>query len=130
MLNHSNEFPSLFSLNENASLESRQSSGTIILGDARKELHRFSEGAFQACITSPPYWGLRDYGIQSQIGAENNIKDYLKDLVEVFREVKRTLTPNGILWLNIGDSYTSGNRTWRDSDKKNGARGILRLPKG
>ncbi len=96
----------------------------LIVGDARKELARFADGSFQCCVTSPPYWGLRDYGIDGQIGAEVRVDDYIADLVAVFREVRRTLRDDGTLWLNIGDSYTSGGRTWRDSDEKNPARGM------
>jgi site-specific DNA-methyltransferase (cytosine-N4-specific) len=76
------------------------------------------------CVTSPPYWGLRDYGVEGQIGAETTVEDYYEDLVAVFREVRRTLRDDGTLWLNIGDSYTSGGRTWRDVDDKNLARGM------
>jgi len=100
----------------------------IIIGDSREQLHKFEAGTFQMCITSPPYWGLRDYGIAGQIGAEASIDEYISDLVAVFREVRRTLTDDGTLWLNIGDSYTSGGRTWRDSDKKNPARGMNYRP--
>lgn len=96
----------------------------LIVGDARRELARFTDGTFQTCVTSPPYWGLRDYGIAGQIGAEIKVDDYLADLVTVFREVRRTLRDDGTLWLNIGDSYTSGGRTWRDTDEKNPARGM------
>ena len=98
--------------------------GTIIIGDARTELAKLGSGIFQCCITSPPYWGLRDYGIEGQIGAEAKLDDYLRDLVSVFAEVRRSLSDDGTLWLNIGDSYTSGGRTWRDADKKNPARGM------
>ena len=98
--------------------------GTIIIGDARTELARLGSGIFQCCITSPPYWGLRDYGIEGQIGAEAKLDDYIRDLVSVFAEVRRSLSDDGTLWLNIGDSYTSGGRTWRDADKKNPARGM------
>lgn len=100
----------------------------IVLGDAREELKKFPDETFQCCVTSPPYWGLRDYGIEGQIGAEMNIHDYIEHLVLVFREVKRTLKKDGTLWLNIGDSYTSGNRTWRQSDKKNPARAMSYRP--
>ncbi len=98
--------------------------GTIIIGDARTELAKLGSGIFQCCITSPPYWGLRDYGIDGQIGAEAKLDDYIRDLVSVFAEVRRSLSDDGTLWLNIGDSYTSGGRTWRDADKKNPARGM------
>lgn len=98
--------------------------GRIIVGDARHELAAFADGTFQTCITSPPYWGLRDYGIKEQIGAEPRLEDYIQHLVKVFREVRRVLADDGTLWLNIGDSYTSGGRTWRQADRKNVARGM------
>src|SRR5271169_302048 len=88
----------------------------IIVGDARTELSHFPKKYFQCCVTSPPYWGLRDYGIENQIGAEITVKEYIAHLVKVFRQVKRVLADDGILWLNIGDSFTSGNRTWRQTD--------------
>lgn len=97
---------------------------TLIVGDARIELSRFADETFQCCVTSPPYWGLRDYGIAGQIGAETKVEDYIADLVAVFREVRRVLRSDGTLWLNLGDSYTSGGRTWRDADEKNPARGM------
>ena len=98
--------------------------GQVIVGDVLLELKKFSDHSFQSCVTSPPYWGLRDYGIANQIGAEVKLEDYIQNLVNVFREVKRTLTDDGTLWLNIGDAYTSGGRTWRDGDKKNKGRAM------
>ncbi|WP_460208404.1 DNA methyltransferase [Thiopseudomonas denitrificans] len=80
----------------------------IIVGDARRILQEIPEGHFNCVVTSPPYWGLRDYGINGQIGAETTVDDYIADLVRLFREVRRTLSDDGTLWLNIGDSYTSG----------------------
>lgn len=94
----------------------------VIQGDSFKILHTIPDNTFRSCITSPPYWGLRDYGIQGQIGAEATLNHYIDSLVAIFREVRRTLTDDGTLWLNIGDGYTSGNRTTRDSDRKNKAR--------
>lgn len=108
--------------NQRRSASHRQ--GEIIAGDSREVLKAIPTGTFQACITSPPYWGLRDYGIKGQIGAEPKLEDYLADLVDIFREVRRTLRDDGTFWLNIGDSYTSGGRTWRQTDKKNQARGM------
>jgi len=96
----------------------------IIVGDARKVLADFPEQHFQTVVTSPPYWGLRDYGIEGQIGAEMKVTDYIADLVKLFREVRRTLRDDGTLWLNIGDSFTSGGRTWRDADEKNKGRAM------
>ena len=98
--------------------------GQIIRGDAEAELRKIESETFQSCITSPPYWGLRDYGIDGQIGAEQDLDEYIQRLVAIFREVRRLLTDDGTFWLNIGDSYTSGGRTWRDADKKNPARGM------
>lgn len=96
----------------------------IIVGDARHILMDFPDQHFQCVVTSPPYWGLRDYGIEGQIGAESKVEDYIADLVRIFREVRRTLRDDGTLWLNIGDSYTSGGRTWRDVDDKNKGRAM------
>lgn len=96
----------------------------ILLGDVRELLRDIPDRSFQTCVTSPPYWGLRDYGIGGQIGAEPDMRDYIQDLVAVFREVRRVLKDDGTFWLNIGDSYTSGGRTWRDDDKKNAGRGM------
>ncbi len=98
--------------------------GRLVIGDVREVLADVDDGTFQTCITSPPYWGLRDYGIAHQIGAEAVLDDYIAALVEVFQEVRRTLDDRGTFWLNIGDSYTSGGRTWRDADKKLAARGM------
>lgn len=100
----------------------------IVVGEAAAVLRTMPEQSFQCCVTSPPYWGLRDYGIEGQIGAEPEIESYLARLVEVFREVRRTLSDDGTLWLNIGDSYTSGGRAWRAPDKKNGARAMTYRP--
>jgi site-specific DNA-methyltransferase (adenine-specific)/site-specific DNA-methyltransferase (cytosine-N4-specific) len=100
----------------------------IIVGDARAVLGAMKSGIFRCCVTSPPYWGLRDYDIHGQIGAEDRLEHYLRQLVEVFREVRRTLADDGTLWLNIGDSYTSGNRRWRATDKKNPARAMTYRP--
>ena len=92
--------------------------GQIIVGDTLEELKKIPDETFQCCVTSPPYWGLRDYGIPGQIGAEMKLEEYIQKLVEVFREVKRTLKDDGTFWLNIGDAYTSGGRTWRAPDRK------------
>lgn len=100
----------------------------IYYGDALSILKTIETNSIQCCITSPPYWGLRDYGIENQIGAEYHLEEYIEKLVTIFKEVKRVLTNDGTLWLNIGDSYTSGNRKWRDTDKKNPARAMNYRP--
>jgi len=97
---------------------------TILTGDCRDVLRTLPDCSVHCCVTSPPYWGLRDYGAPNQIGAESRIEDYLSNLREVFREVLRVLADDGTLWLNIGDAYTSGNRMWRAVDRKNPARGM------
>ena len=109
-------------------IAAKDGSYEIIVGDVRKELARFPDQTFQCCVTSPPYWGLRDYKIEGQIGAEMEVNDYISNLIAVFQEVKRTLRDDGTLWLNIGDSYTSGNRKWRQADKKNPARAMKYRP--
>jgi site-specific DNA-methyltransferase (cytosine-N4-specific) len=96
----------------------------LMVGDARQLLSQIPDGHFDCIVTSPPYWGLRDYGVPGQIGAEATVDEYIADLVCLFREARRTLTDNGTLWLNIGDSYTSGGRTWRGADAKNKGRAM------
>lgn len=108
--------------------EPKQKRCEIIIGDALKILKDYPPNTFRCCVTSPPYWGLRDYGIANQIGAEMKLDDYVENLKIIFREVRRVLTDDGTLWLNLGDSYTSGNRTWRDADKKNPARAMRYRP--
>ncbi len=100
----------------------------ILVGDARKLLRSIPEGTFQTTITSPPYWSLRDYGIEGQIGVEQSIDEYINDLVGLFDETHRVTREDGTLWLNIGDSYTSGGRTWRAPDRKNPIRAMDTRP--
>jgi site-specific DNA-methyltransferase (cytosine-N4-specific) len=92
---------------------------TVIEGDVCYALARLPSESVQCVVTSPPYWGLRDYGIGGQIGLEPTLAGFVQALTAVFSEVKRVLKADGILWLNIGDGYTSGNRGWRAPDKKN-----------
>lgn len=80
---------------------------TILVGDVRKRLSEIVDGSVQTCITSPPYWGLRDYGHDDQIGLEQTPEAYVAELVDVFREVRRVLADDGTLWLNLGDSYAA-----------------------
>ena len=90
----------------------------ILSGDAAVLLRTLGADSVHCCVTSPPYFNLRDYGASGQLGQEATPEEYIKRLVEVFREVRRVLRPDGTLWLNIGDSYTSGGRKTRDFDKK------------
>jgi DNA modification methylase len=77
----------------------------IIQGDCLERLREFPDTSINCCVTSPPYYGLRDYGIDGQIGLEESPEKYVLKLVDVFREVYRVLKDDGTLWLNLGDSY-------------------------
>jgi len=85
---------------------------TIIQGDALTRLKELPSESVDCCITSPPYFGLRDYGVEGQIGLEESPEAYVSKLVEVFREVRRVLKKEGTLWLNLGDSYAG---SWGNS---------------
>lgn len=77
----------------------------ILQGDCIESLKKLPDGCIQTCVTSPPYFGLRDYGVEEQIGLEETPNGYIQKLVDVFAEVYRVLSDNGTLWCNIGDSY-------------------------
>jgi site-specific DNA-methyltransferase (adenine-specific)/site-specific DNA-methyltransferase (cytosine-N4-specific) len=109
--------------------ERRWSKSLVLQGDTRDVVNELPNNFYSACVTSPPYWGKRDYGYDGQIGAEESLNEYIEDLVKVFRILKKKLKADGTLWLNIGDSYTSGNRTWRAEDKKNPAREMSYRPR-
>lgn len=79
----------------------------ILIGDCRDVLRRLPDASVQCCVTSPPYFGLRDYGVAGQIGLEPRPDDFVAEMVAVFREVRRVLRDDGTLWLNLGDSYAS-----------------------
>jgi site-specific DNA-methyltransferase (cytosine-N4-specific) len=100
----------------------------IFEGNALNALHLLPSRSVQCVVTSPPYWGLRDYKIEGQIGLETTLPQFLNHLVSIFSEVKRVLRDDGTLWLNIGDGYTSGNRGYRATDKKNPARAMAIRP--
>jgi len=80
----------------------------IHTGDSLTVLQTLPAASAQCCVTSPPYWGLRDYGHDGQIGLEETPDQYVARLVAVFAEVRRVLADDGVLWLNLGDSYGSG----------------------
>lgn len=96
----------------------------LTVGDSRKVLTQIPSSVFQTCITSPPYWSLRNYNTNGQIGLEASVYEYIKNLTAVLEEVRRVLRDDGTLWLNIGDSYTSGGRACRAPDKKNPIRAM------
>lgn len=77
----------------------------VLIGDCRDRLRELETGSIHTCVTSPPYFGLRDYGVDGQIGLEDTPDAFVAQMVEVFREVRRVLRDDGTLWLNLGDSY-------------------------
>ncbi|MFB3130718.1 MAG: DNA methyltransferase, partial [Lysobacteraceae bacterium] len=79
----------------------------IHIGDCLEVMRGMAAGSVHTCVTSPPYFGLRDYGHDGQIGLEQKPEEYVSKLVEVFREVHRVLRDDGTLWLNLGDSYAN-----------------------
>lgn len=85
-------------------------SNTILCGDALEMLKSLPDGSVNMCVTSPPYYGLRDYGVNGQIGLEETPEAYIARLVITFRELRRVLTDDGTLWLNIADSYAGSNK--------------------
>lgn len=93
----------------------------IIQGDALSVLKTLKDESVNCCVTSPPYYNLRDYGVDGQIGLEETPEEYIQNLVEVFREVRRVLKKDGTLWVNIADSYAgSGKGRSKDGRRKAG----------
>jgi len=95
----------------------------ILHGDVIDKLKEIESGTVQCVVTSPPYWGLRNYGIDNQLGLESTPEEYVEKMVEVFRQIKRVLKHDGTVWLNLGDSYNSppaGNKKdrWESGDSK------------
>ena len=90
----------------------------IICADALDGLAQLETGSVDMCVTSPPYYGLRDYGIDGQIGLEHTPELYIDRLVEVFREVRRVLRDDGTLWVNIGDSYAGSGKGGQSAEKR------------
>uniref|UniRef100_A0A6M3LES1 site-specific DNA-methyltransferase (cytosine-N(4)-specific) n=1 Tax=viral metagenome TaxID=1070528 RepID=A0A6M3LES1_9ZZZZ len=82
--------------------------GKLYHGNVSDVLPQLESESVQMCVTSPPYWGLRDYGVDGQFGLEKTPEEYTEKMVQVFREVKRVLRGDGTLWLNLGDSYAGG----------------------
>lgn len=100
-----------------------------ILGDCLQSLKSLEDNTIDCCVTSPPYWGLRDYGVEGQLGSEPTPFEFVDNLVRVFREVRRTLKDNGTLWLNLGDSYCGGGNNRGNnsplSDKQSSSKGAV-----
>tara|TARA_Y100000310_G_C20637400_1_gene791938 strand:+ start:563 stop:1543 length:981 start_codon:yes stop_codon:yes gene_type:complete len=87
----------------------------VYTGDVLDSLDVLESGSVDCCVTSPPYWGLRDYGVTGQIGLEATPDEYVARMVEVFAEVRRVLRDDGTLWLNLGDSYAG---SWGNQGRK------------
>ena len=102
---------------------------TILFGDCRETLCAFLPKSARVCVTSPPYYGLRDYGgEEKQIGLEQSPEEYIEQMVQVFREVRKILTDDGTLWLNIGDSYYNYKSGTGEYAKQSFAKGRQDLP--
>lgn len=79
--------------------------------DCMEGLKQLDDNSINCCVTSPPYWGLRDYGVEGQLGLESTPEEYVSKMVEIFREVRRVLRDDGTLWLNLGDCYSGSCQT-------------------
>ena len=100
----------------------------LIQGHAMDALDLLPEQSIQTVVTSPPYWSLRDYDVDQQIGCDESLEDYIADIVKTFDKLRRVLTADGTVWLNVGDAYTSGNRRYRAPGRKNRARAMSMRP--
>lgn len=100
----------------------------LVCGDACHALALLPDACVQTVVTSPPYWSLRDYAVESQIGRDDSLSDYIDAIVRTFGQIRRVLRDDGTVWLNVGDSFTSGNRSYRAPDRKNRARAMAVRP--
>ncbi|MDD9985509.1 MAG: site-specific DNA-methyltransferase [Spirochaetaceae bacterium] len=96
----------------------------LVCGNASDALELLPDRCIRTVVTSPPYWSLRDYEIDRQIGRDDILADYVESIVQTFDKVRRVLADDGTVWLNVGDAYTSGNRRYRAPDRKNRARAM------
>lgn len=101
---------------------------TLICGDALRALQLLPDGCTQTVVTSPPYWSLRDYAIDEQVGRDERLEDYVSRIVTTFDAIRRVLRDDGTVWLNVGDVFTSGNRRSLAPDRKNRARAMSVRP--
>jgi len=100
----------------------------IICGSSIEVLKTIDENSFQTCVTSPPYYSLRDYGVDGQLGLEDTPNEYISSLVDIFREVKRTLRKDGTLWVVIGDCYNGSGGAGGDYNEGGLREGQPRYP--
>ncbi len=100
----------------------------LVCGNASDALDLLPDRCIRTVVTSPPYWSLRDYEVDRQIGRDDILADYVGSIVQAFDKVRRVLADDGTVWLNVGDAYTSGNRRYRAPDRKNRARAMSVRP--
>ena len=100
----------------------------LLCGDALDGLEVLPDASVQTVVTSPPYWSLRDYRVEGQVGRAESLDAYVDAVVAVFSKLRRVLRDDGTAWLNVGDAYTSGNRRTRAPDKKSRVRAMNRRP--
>jgi DNA modification methylase len=101
---------------------------TILIGDVREQLRTLADNSVHCIVTSPPYWGLRDYGVEGQIGLEASPAEFIASMVDVFEELRRVLRADGTCWMNMGDSYAAGGQgAGAGPCKQDSNKGALRL---
>ena len=100
----------------------------LVCGSASDALELLPDRCVRTVVTSPPYWSLRDYEVDRQIGRDDILADYVESIMQTFDKVRRVLADDGTVWLNVGDAYTSGNRRYRAPDRKNRARAMAVRP--
>lgn len=104
------------------------SKSILVRGNACDALDVLPPCSVQTIVTSPPYWSLRDYGVERQVGRNDSLNSYINSIVQTFGKARRVLKEDGTVWLNVGDVYTSGNRRYRAPDKKNKSRAMSVRP--
>jgi len=97
----------------------------LIQGDCLQMLKTLADESVQCCVTSPPYWNLRDYGVDGQLGLEPTPELYVEHLVAVFREVRRVMRDDAVMFLNLGDSYAGSGQGWSHSEKQSSNTGAI-----
>lgn len=104
------------------------SESILICGDAARAMSILPAESVQTVLTSPPYWSLRDYRVDDQVGCDDDLRAYINSIVDMFAALRRVLRDDGTVWLNVGDAFTSGNRRYRAPDRKNRARAMSVRP--
>ena len=120
--------PRFVSLTENDDPVGSLERNVLIQGHAKEALRLLPQGSVQTVVTSPPYWSLRDYDVDQQIGCDESLSEYVEEMVKTFEELRKAIRDDGTVWLNVGDAYTSGNRRYRAPDRKNHVRAMAKRP--